>query len=677
MHMRKVCLKALLLVLAFVGLQGLTTRAQAQQAQVLIQFTNSWRYDPTGRDLGTAWRANNYTEDASWRGPSPGLIGFEDVQGPYLIHAPFSTPISAVTTITTYYFRATFNFAGNPLAPGLSLVATNLVDDGCAIFLNGSLVGGVRAPATFTAATFFPAPAAEGQLDVVTFTNLSALRNGANLIAVEVHQSANPSSDMVFGMKLTAFTPQTLNITNQPLNQSLAVGDTLTLTVGVSGGPVAYQWQKNGINLNNATNATYSQVNVPLNAAGDYRVIVTNVVSTNISSVATVTVVEDNVGPEIVRAIINNNNFGSNTINVFFNEGLSATGRNTNNYRLVSVANPAQSYYLTNILGGSLAQGALLYVGDPAFDPRGSYYLIVNNVSDLRGNFINPNSTIGVGLLVVTNLTQISDTWNYYDCGDPDFCDPGGPALYANQQWYRTNFVINPIYWGSGGGIFARESGTPFFLCAGDQINTTISFQLSPTLFRRTFRLPAGSPATGQLRLRYIFDDGMVVYLNGQPIHYANIAVGPITANSRALTNVSESGAVCYTNITVNVTNLYAGTNWLAVAVCQGDLNSGEGDTVFGLEMDLVSTVTAPVPQSPATQPTITRTRTGTNFVLRWPTNYYGYALQYSTNITGTNAKAWVTNLANWHQVKDQSNPYTNPVPPTTGPRRFYIIREP
>ena len=127
-----------------------------------------------------------------------------------------------------------------------------------------------------------------------------------------------------------------------------------------------------------------------------------------------------------------------------------------------------------------------------------------------------------------------------------------------------------------------------------------------------------------------------------------------------------------YTNITVNVTNLYAGTNWLAVAVCQGDLNTGEGDTVFGLEMDLVSTVTAPVPQNPVTDPTITRTRTGTNFVLRWPTNYYGYALQYSTNIVNP-ATNWWKNPANWAQVKDQADPYTNAITPP-GARRFYRL---
>lgn len=647
-----------------------------------MQFTNNWRYDPTGRDLGTAWRANAYTEDATWRGPSPGLIGFEDAQAPYLVHAPFSTPIAAVNTLTTYYFRTTFNFTGSPLTPGLSLIATNLVDDGCAIYLNGSLVGAVRAPATFSAATFFPGPTTEGQLDVVTFTNLSALRNGANLIAVEVHQSANPSSDMVFGMKLMAFSPQTLTITNQPQSQSLAVGETLTLTVGVSGGPVAYQWQKNGVNLSGATNATYSQVNIPLNAAGDYRVIVTNVLSTNISSIAAITVGVDNMGPELVKALINAGINGSlnvptnvpNYINVVFNEQLSTAGasRNTNNYRLVSVANPAQTYVPYNVLGGgTILNGVLLYVGDLSFDPRGSYYLIVNNVSDVRGNNINPNSTIGVGLLVVTNLAQISDTWSYYDCGDPDFCDPGGPALYANQQWYRTNFVPNPIYWGTGGGIFARESGTPSFLCAGDQINTTISFQLSPTLFRRTFRVPAGSSATGQLRLRYIFDDGMVIYLNGIQITNLNVAAGPITADTRAVTNVSDN-AVCYTNVTVTVTNLYAGTNWLAVAVCQGTLNSGEGDTVFGLEMDLVSTVTAPVPQNPVTDPTLIRTHSSTNFVLRWPSNYFGYALQYSANISNP-ATNWWKNSTNWTQVNDQANPYTNAITPP-GARRFYRL---
>jgi hypothetical protein len=84
------------------------------------------------------------------------------------------------------------------------------------------------------------------------------------------------------------------------------------------------------------------------------------------------------------------------------------------------------------------------------------------------------------------------------------------------------------------------------------------------------------------------------------------------------------------------------------------------------------------------TTPSITRTvitnAQGRKLVLSWPATNYGYNLKYSANITGTGPRPdrnWFTNEANWIQVPDQSNPYTNMIPPTTGPRRFYkLFRE-
>ena len=116
---RRACTLALIvacrigLVLSLVAIP-----ARAQQITTLIEFTNVWKYDQSGLDLGTAWRTNDY-DDSAWRS-GKGLIGFEDVIAPYLINAPFSTPITPTTTITTYYFRATFNFSGAPDTPGFT-----------------------------------------------------------------------------------------------------------------------------------------------------------------------------------------------------------------------------------------------------------------------------------------------------------------------------------------------------------------------------------------------------------------------------------------------------------------------------------------------------------------------------------------------------------------------------
>jgi glucose/arabinose dehydrogenase len=67
-------------------------------------------------------------------------------------------------------------------------------------------------------------------------------------------------------------------ITTQPASQTALIGQPVTFTVAASGSqPLTYQWQRNGVNINGATGASYT---IPAVAAGDngahFRVIVSN-----------------------------------------------------------------------------------------------------------------------------------------------------------------------------------------------------------------------------------------------------------------------------------------------------------------------------------------------------------------------------------------------------------------
>jgi hypothetical protein len=183
-----------------------------------------------------------------------------------------------------------------------------------------------------------------------------------------------------------------------------------------------------------------------------------------------------------------------------------------------------------------------------------------------------------------------------------------------------------------------------------------------------------------------VYDDGIIIFLNGVEIRRLNMPAGPWNELTRASTTVTDFG--CTTNLVIDVTGLHVGsgsrlgTNVIAAAVFQS--TTPESDTWFGLEFDLVTkrTASAPTNRPPGT-PTLVRnvinTAQGRKFVLSWPPTNYGYNLQYSTNIVGNPPRPdrhWWTNSANWTQVPDQSNPYTNMIPPA-GPRRFYrLFRE-
>ena len=98
-------------------------------SQNLITITDTWKYDQSGIDLGTAWRAPGYS-DSSWPA-GPALLYVEESALP----APKNTPL--VLGRRTYYFRTSFTFSGNP-ATVESLRLSAVIDDGAVFYLNGS-----------------------------------------------------------------------------------------------------------------------------------------------------------------------------------------------------------------------------------------------------------------------------------------------------------------------------------------------------------------------------------------------------------------------------------------------------------------------------------------------------------------------------------------------------------
>ena len=80
-------------------------------------------------------------------------------------------------------------------------------------------------------------------------------------------------------------------ISQDPVNQSLAVGQPANFSVSASGSPpLYYQWRTNSIAIPGATNSTYARPSAQLSDAGSYTVVVTNSSSAATSAVATLTV---------------------------------------------------------------------------------------------------------------------------------------------------------------------------------------------------------------------------------------------------------------------------------------------------------------------------------------------------------------------------------------------------
>jgi hypothetical protein len=161
----------------------------------LVAAGATWRYHDKGTDLGTAWRAAGY-DDSGWRS-GHAQMGFGD--GDEVTKLTSGRP--------TYYFRSSFTVADKSAIS--SLLVKVVADDGAVVYLNGSEVyrtSNMPSGQSYkTLAKTTIAGSAEAAWNSGTVP-ASALVNGTNVLAVEVHQASLSSSDVSFDFQLRATT---------------------------------------------------------------------------------------------------------------------------------------------------------------------------------------------------------------------------------------------------------------------------------------------------------------------------------------------------------------------------------------------------------------------------------------------------------------------------------------
>jgi len=168
----------------------------------LINITNTiWLYNQNGLNQGTAWKNPGFVPDPAqgWqqgRGVFAG--GKEDSTG-FLFQTAWTRPAP-----DTHYGLARFRWNGS--TNGLILYGRICVDDGVVVYINGQEAYRFNMPSG--AVTFGDdgkGTYARSIIEPVIMpfwvpgTNLLA---GENIIAAEVHQSHDGSSDVIFGLDL-------------------------------------------------------------------------------------------------------------------------------------------------------------------------------------------------------------------------------------------------------------------------------------------------------------------------------------------------------------------------------------------------------------------------------------------------------------------------------------------
>lgn len=180
----------------------LTFYSAAINAQVnLVDLGASWKYfdqaaepNPQGNQ---DWFENGF-DDSDWD-IGPAQLGYGDQDESTLIN----------NNTKTAYFRHEFNFTNpqNIFQLNLQLV----YDDGAVIYINGTEWNRINMPAgDINYSTF----ASGGSGDDAVWTDEidpALFNNGTNLIAVEIHQVSNTSSDISFDFKLVGYNDLVIN----------------------------------------------------------------------------------------------------------------------------------------------------------------------------------------------------------------------------------------------------------------------------------------------------------------------------------------------------------------------------------------------------------------------------------------------------------------------------------
>ena len=468
----------------------------------------------------------------------------------------------------------------------------------------------------------------------------------------------------------TAFGDETcVAITNQPMSITVPERGITAFSLIATGAPQNIQWYRsdNGgasyaaIPLANNGSYTIPSVVYPGDNGARFRATVSNSTCNVTSSVAVLTVQQDQTVPSVISAI---GDVDPTVIHLTFSEPMLAG----------SVNDPA---YFTVFLTG----------GDPDFD----YLISVGTLGVTRTNvtLITEARTFGVNYSL--RIVDVRDDSSAQNVIDPN------PSIIAirptllligfdtDNEWkynqtradlgtaWRANGYDDTVTgWQTGPALFEAKNGTVPAAIA-PLVGTTLTLTNPPnteqtiTYYFRTHFVFTNSLAGAELRLRHYLDDGGIFYLNGQeayrarmtnsPDGYLTLAAGTANGISTAVTDAAIEPVSALPAMLLPLTNMVSGSNLVAVEVHQSAANSS--DITFAMELVLIIPSFSPAVAAP---PPLAIQHIGTNAIISWSGT--GFTLQGVGTLLSSGTA--------WTNITGATSPHTNS---TAGGQRFFRLR--
>ena len=446
----------------------------------------------------------------------------------------------------THYFRREFQLGGTP--ERTELILQTIVDDGAVFYVNGQEVHRVNLP---DGVISFGTPAssevaAAVYSDAIPIPN-GALREGANVLAVETHQGV--SSDMVFHAELTT-------IVSPVDTAALQVPIALNEISGASDGPFQLELVNHGeaefvggLTIRSSSGESYQMPSQTIDGG----------------SFVTLTGVELGFSPTANDSIFLLDETGQIVV-----DG-------------VDVTSSARAREAPGV--GAWLQPSELTIGaENRFRPDSE--IVINEIMyHHRPEF--PRDDVP-GTFDTSVFLPLDATWKFNRTGDD-----------LGPDWFQTTYAVDGSNWREGSGLFGVET-SPLPAPLGTSWPDDYTRSIVRYYYQIEFEFD-GVAAGGDLALQHVVDDGAVFYLNGQELETAdnrstrfNMAAGEI--GNTTLASPGVSNAKLSDVIPLDPDDFVVGTNTLSVEVHQS--SSGSNDTVFGLQLLLRQAITPVVPGS-------------------------------------------------------------------------------
>ncbi len=557
----------------------------------LVTSGGSWKYWDAAAAPGGAWKESAY-DDSAWQ---TGTSRF--VYGQGLLTAFGWTSLATVPGRATTYYRRSFNV---PAAPAGIPMLRLLCDDSAVVYLDGVEVYRQNLPAGLvTHATRTPLSvegADESEWTIVPLTSAQLHLGGSSTLVVEVHDAASTrgSGDVSFDADLgfrqaplvgsiankvvpedshvtAAFTASDsetpsggLTFSAASSNQALVRDASTSFGTNLSGNPVFICTFEP-----NATGVTEITIKVSDGSSETWRKFTITVTPVNdaptIQPLAGMAVAMGELAPVVEL-----------TVDDIDNDPASLTVTAASSNLAVVPAAGLQ------ILPGSAPNKRWLRIAPaPGIAAQST---ITVNVSDGAASTSTPfifNVSLPLSVTSVdVSLVSSGQEWRYWAQALPN--DPRGGGVID-----FTDPALDDSTWPQGRGQLGYGGDGEVTLVPATPYRVT-------TYFRRTFTVPDAS-ALSSLKLRFLRDDGAVVYLNGVLIAESNMpratAGSPLTANTLAATGINGTAEDTWISSTELTTNLRSGVNVLAVEIHQFSLPTAAapGDLSFDLELDAVA----------------------------------------------------------------------------------------